>query len=204
MLNPNKQHNIFYINSKRLNSSYHLFWLNQALSVFMVIHFTQWSLIMYYRYYFKIVKATAHHIFQWFEKLHLWSYGYKSTKLEEFLHSQNILQEMEIDHIHVYVRRGYTVILSTTVNIYSSILSNIALNGSKIQFYFPFLCSSLRLLHLACLSSNINYCFDLPHSRGGVTYFCADPVSDGVSICVPRPAPHPATFFLNAWYVINQ
>ena len=32
-LNPNKlqrQHNIFNINSKRLNSSYHLFWLNQA------------------------------------------------------------------------------------------------------------------------------------------------------------------------------
>ena len=33
MLNPNKlqrQHNILNINSKRLNSSYHLFWLNQA------------------------------------------------------------------------------------------------------------------------------------------------------------------------------
>ena len=33
--------------------------------------------------------------------------------------------------------------------MYSSILSNIALNGSKTQFYFPFFCHSLRLLHLA-------------------------------------------------------
>ena len=33
--------------------------------------------------------------------------------------------------------------------MYSSILSNIALNGSKTQFYFPFFCHSFRLLHLA-------------------------------------------------------
>ena len=33
--------------------------------------------------------------------------------------------------------------------MYSSILSNIALSGSKTQFYFPFFCHSLRLLHLA-------------------------------------------------------
>ena len=75
--------------------------------------------------------------------------------------------------------------------MYSSILSNIALNGSKIQFYFPFFLP----FFLGCyiwlgLSSNINHSFDLPpppHSRGGGTYFCADLVSDDVSISVPLP-----------------
>ena len=66
--------------------------------------------------------------------------------------------------------------------MYSSILSKIALNGSKTQFYFPFFCHSLRLLHLAW--------FVFKHkllSRGGGTYFCADLVSDDVSISVPLP-----------------
>ena len=63
--------------------------------------------------------------------------------------------------------------------MYSSILSNIALTGSKTQFYFPFFCHSLKLLYLAW--------FVFPHSRGGGTYFCADPVSDDVSISVPLP-----------------
>ena len=72
--------------------------------------------------------------------------------------------------------------------MYSSILSNIALDGSKTQFYFPFFCHSLRLLHLAWFVFKYKLLFLIsPHSRGVGTYFCADPVSDDVSISVPLP-----------------
>ena len=71
--------------------------------------------------------------------------------------------------------------------MYYSILSNIALwRQNSVLFPLFLLFFEAATFGLVCLQTST--LLISPHSGGGGTYFCADPVSDGVSInSVPLP-----------------